>query len=51
MGNIELKSPRVKDEQVTLDASSVATTFRFLDEAERAKIAAERAAKEKAAKK
>lgn len=51
MGNIELKSPRVIREQVTMDASSVATTFRFLDEVERAKIAAERAAKEKAAKK
>ena len=50
MGNIELKSPKVNQEQVTLDAASVATTFRFLDEAERAKIAAEKAAKEKAAK-
>jgi type IV pilus assembly protein PilO len=49
--NIEIKSPRTKDEQVSVETASLATTFRFLDEAERAKVAAEKAAKEKAAKK
>jgi len=49
--NIEIKSPRTKDEQVSVETATLATTFRFLDEAERAKVAAEKAAKEKAAKK
>ena len=51
IANIELRNPKAKEDQVIMDVSTVATTFRFLDEAERAKIAAERAAKEKAAKK
>ena len=51
IANIELRNPKAKEDQVIMEVSTVATTFRFLDEAERAKIAAERAAKEKAAKK
>ena len=51
IANIELRNPKASGDQVIMDVSTVATTFRFLDEAERAKIAAERAAKEKAAKK
>jgi type IV pilus assembly protein PilO len=47
INNIELKNLKVNDDQILMDASSLATTFRFLDEAERAKIAAEKAAKEK----
>ncbi|MGH7770190.1 MAG: type 4a pilus biogenesis protein PilO [Candidatus Binatia bacterium] len=51
INNIEMKNPKVNQEQVTIDTATLVTTFRFLDEAERAKIAAEKAAKEKAAKK
>ena len=48
IANIELRNPRANEDQVIMEVSTVATTFRFLDEAERAKIAAEKA---KAAKK
>ena len=51
IANIELRNPKTKEDQVIMEVSTVATTFRFLDEAERGRIAAERAAKEKAAKK
>ena len=51
IANIELRNPRANEDQVIMEVSTIATTFRFLDEAERGKIAAERAAKEKAAKK
>ena len=51
INNIEMKNPKIIQEQVVMDTSTLVTTFRFLDEAERAKIAAEKAAKEKAAKK
>mgnify|MGYP001610356431 FL=1 len=51
IANIELRNPKANEDQVIMEVSTVATTFRFLDDAERAKIAAERAAKEKAAKK
>ncbi|MEK7379066.1 MAG: type 4a pilus biogenesis protein PilO [Candidatus Binatota bacterium] len=51
IANIELRNPKANEDQVIMEVSTVATTFRFLDEAERAKIAAERAAREKAAKK
>jgi type IV pilus assembly protein PilO len=51
INNIEMKNPKANREQVTIDTATLVTTFRFLDEAERAKIAAEKAAKEKAAKK
>ncbi|MEK7341233.1 MAG: type 4a pilus biogenesis protein PilO [Candidatus Binatota bacterium] len=51
ISNIEFRNPKASDDQVIMEASTLATTFRFLDEAERARKAAERAAKEKAAKK
>ena len=51
INNIELKNPKPSGDQVIMEASTMATTFRFLDEGERAKIAAEKAAKEKATKK
>jgi type IV pilus assembly protein PilO len=50
INNIEMKNPKTNQEQVIVDTSTLVTTFRFLDEAERAKIAAEKAAKEKAKK-
>jgi type IV pilus assembly protein PilO len=46
--NIDFKNPRVAGDQVTMDISNLATTYRFLDEAERKKVAD---AKAKAAKK
>lgn len=51
INNIEVRNPKADADQVIMEASTLATTFRFLDEAERAKIAAAQAAKEKAAKK
>lgn len=51
IANIELRNPKVNEDQVIMETSTLATTFRFLDDAERARIAAEKAAKEKAAKK
>jgi type IV pilus assembly protein PilO len=41
--NIDFKSPRITGDQVVLDISTLATTFRFLDDAERKKIADEKA--------
>jgi type IV pilus assembly protein PilO len=41
--NIDLKNPKVTGDQVSLDISTLATTYRFLDEAERKKIADEKA--------
>jgi type IV pilus assembly protein PilO len=46
--NIELKNPKISGDQVVLDISTLATTYRFLDEAERKKVAEDKA---KAAKK
>jgi type IV pilus assembly protein PilO len=46
--NIDLKNPKVGGDQVALEISTLATTYRFLDEAERKKVAEEKA---KAAKK
>jgi type IV pilus assembly protein PilO len=48
--NIDFKNAKVSGEQVSLDISNLATTYRFLDEAERKKVA-EAKAKAKAAKK
>ena len=48
IANIELRNPKANEDQVIMEVSTVATTFRFMDDAERAKIAAEKA---KAAKK
>lgn len=45
IGNIELKNPKTAGDRIILETSTVATTFRFLDDAERARIAAEKAAK------
>lgn len=45
MTNIELKTLKGKEDQGALEAVTLATTFRFLDERERAKVAAERAAR------
>lgn len=41
--NIEIRNPKVQGERVSLDATTLATTFRFLDEAERKKIAERKA--------
>lgn len=51
VSNIDIKTLKATGDDVLTETATMATTFRFLDEAERAKIAAERAAKEKAAKK
>ena len=49
--NIELKATKTKAQRETIEVFTQAVTFRFLDQAERERIAAEKAAKEKAAKK
>ena len=41
--NIDLKNPKVGGDQVALEISTLATTYRFLDEAERKKVAEEKA--------
>ncbi len=46
--NIDFKNPKVTGDQVGLEISTLATTYRFLDEAERKRVAEEKA---KAAKK
>lgn len=43
--NIDLKNPKISGDRVELEISSLATTYRFLDEAERKKVAEERKAK------
>ena len=45
--NIEMRNPKVNGTKMSVQTSTQAVTFRFLDEAERAKIAAQRAAKKK----
>jgi type IV pilus assembly protein PilO len=45
--NIEMRNPQVNNGQLSVQTSTQAVTFRFLDEAERARIAAQRAAKAK----
>ena len=40
--NIEFRNPKVVNDQMTMDISNLATTYRFLDDAERKKIAAEK---------
>ncbi|HJQ83586.1 MAG TPA: type 4a pilus biogenesis protein PilO [Candidatus Binatia bacterium] len=42
VGNIMLTKPKVAGDRVMLDASCTATTFRFLDEAERQKLMQEK---------
>jgi type IV pilus assembly protein PilO len=46
--NIDFRNPKINGDRVALDISTMATTYRFLDEAERKKVADEKA---KAAKK
>ena len=41
--NIDLKNPKVGNDPVVLEISTLATTYRFLDDAERKKIAEEKA--------
>jgi type IV pilus assembly protein PilO len=41
--NIDLKNPKVGSEPVVLDIATLATTYRFLDDAERKKVAEEKA--------
>ena len=41
--NIDLKNPKVGGDHVALEIATLATTYRFLDEAERKKVAAEKA--------
>ena len=41
--NIDMKNPKISGDRVSLDISTVATTYRFLDEAERKKLAAQKA--------
>ena len=41
--NITLKNPKISGDQVELEISTLATTYRFLDEAERKKVAEEKA--------
>jgi type IV pilus assembly protein PilO len=41
--NIDLKNPKQGSEPVVLDISTLATTYRFLDDAERKKVAEEKA--------
>jgi type IV pilus assembly protein PilO len=48
--NISLKKSRDVADSVTLDISTLATTYRFLDEAERKKVAEEKAKAAKAGK-
>jgi type IV pilus assembly protein PilO len=43
VNNIDLKNPKVGSEPVVLDISTLATTYRFLDDAERKKVAEEKA--------
>jgi len=38
VSNIQLTKPRLEGERMLLDAACTATTFRFLDEAERQKL-------------
>jgi type IV pilus assembly protein PilO len=41
--NIDFKNPKVSGDQVGLEISTLATTYRFLDEAERKKVAEQKA--------
>ena len=44
ISNIELKNPKASGDLMVMEGSSLATTFRFLDEAERARMAAQKVA-------
>ena len=43
INNIELKNPKIGSDPVILEIATLATTYRFLDEAERKKVAEEKA--------
>ncbi len=45
--DIQLRKPHLEGERMVIEAGCTATTFRFMDEAERARIAQQKAAKEK----
>lgn len=45
--NIDIKNPKINGDQVSLDIHTLATTYRFLDEAERKKLAAQKAHQKK----
>jgi len=47
INNIGFKNPQATGDNILLETTSVATAFRFLDEAERKKVAEEKAAKAK----
>jgi type IV pilus assembly protein PilO len=47
INNIDFKNPKIRGDQVGLEISTLATTYRFLDEAERKKVAAEKAKAQK----
>ena len=47
INNIGFKNPQASGDNILLETTSVATAFRFLDEAERKKVAEEKAAKAK----
>ena len=40
--NIDFRNPKVVSDQVTMDISNLATTYRFLDDTERKKVAADK---------
>jgi type IV pilus assembly protein PilO len=48
--NIDFKNPKINGDQVGLEISTLATTYRFLDEAERKKVAENKAKADKAKK-
>jgi len=48
--NIQLTKPKIEGERMMLEAACTATTFRFLDEAERQRLIEEKKKKEKAGK-
>src|SRR5258706_4754707 len=50
INNIEMKNSKPSDDQVIVDTTTLVTTFRFLTEAERGRLAAGKARKEKAKK-
>lgn len=47
VGNISMRNPVIREDLVSIDTACTAVTFRFLSEEERARIAVEKAAKEK----
>jgi type IV pilus assembly protein PilO len=50
INDIDMKNSKPNDDLAVVDTSALVTTFRFLTDAERAKLAAEKAAKDKAKK-